>query len=69
MTASPPLLCYVCTTAHAKQIVPERSEEVMFHPICVVCLDALIDFFPIRPHKLFARELTGHLPRWWRAAR
>ena len=62
--SSLPSLCSVCVASRAEQILPERSEgDWLFHPICVLCLDALLHVFPLRERKLRARELTGRWPR------
>lgn len=58
-----PLLCSVCAAARPEQLVPERSEEWCFYPVCTLCLDAMLTIFPLRPRDLLVRELTARLPR------
>lgn len=55
----PPLLCSVCVSRRADCVVPERSEEWLFHDFCTLCLDELVSCFPIKPRDIYTRELTG----------
>lgn len=57
-----PSLCTVCLSP-AHNVVPERSEEWLFHGFCTVCLDEMLGFFPITVKALRARETTGRYLR------
>ena len=57
-------VCNVCDRPRPSQLDPFRdTDDLRVHHFCTVCLDALLDCFPLHPHWFLNRELTGHRPR------
>ena len=58
------MFCDVCGDSPAEYVVPERSDSEhcqQMWPFCLLCLDEMLGFFPIRVAILHLRELTGRL--------
>lgn len=51
--------CDICE-AVSTQLVPDRAPDVdTVFGLCPLCFDALLGAFPLRPSRIFQRELTG----------
>ena len=61
-----PQLCTICASARGEQLLPDRSDATppyRYDVLCPLCLDDLLDLFPIGPRTFAQREVWGRFVR------